>query len=476
VSYNFETASALETAKAVQSRSVSASSVVQSSLDRIAGADGVLNCFTAVTRERALSEAERIDKAVSRGETVGPLAGVPFAVKNLLDIEGLPTLAGSVLRAKAPPAVADAASVRDLSRAGAVLVGALNMDEFAYGFTTENSHYGATRNPHDVARVAGGSSGGSAAAVAAALVPVTLGSDTNGSIRVPASFCGIFGLKPTYGRVSRAGAFLFVESLDHIGPFTRSVEDLATVFDALQGFDPSDPVSANRPAELCYPELARGVEGLRVAVAGGYFASQGQPEVFEAVSLVARGLNTSRVIDIPAAATARAAAFVITASEGGNHHLADLRTKAELFDPLVRSRLLAGALTPAAWVNFAQRFRSWFRSQMAEAFREVDVILAPATPCSALKIGQKTMWLDGKEVASRPNIGIFTQPISFVGLPVVTVPVHLPGQMPLGVQLIGAPYSEAKLLRAARELEMQGVVAAPIARGYQASAPLALPR
>ena len=467
MNYNFETASAVETAKAVKSGSVSASSVVESALDRVAGADSVLNCFTAVTRERALAEAKRIDNAVNRGETLGALAGVPFAVKNLLDIEGLPTLAGSALRAQAAPAAADATSVKALSRAGAVLVGALNMDEFAYGFTTENHHYGVTRNPHDVSRVAGGSSGGSAAAVAAALVPVTLGSDTNGSIRVPSAFCGIFGLKPTYGRVSRAGAFPFVTSFDHIGPFARSVEDLATVFDALQGFDPSDPVCTNRPPEFCYPELIKGADGLRIAMAGGYFASQGRPEVFEAVWAVAKALNTGRVIDIPAAATARAAAFVITASEGGNHHLADLRSKAELFDPLVRSRLLAGALTPAAWVSFAQRFRSWFRSQMADVFKDVDVILAPATPSGALKIGQKTMTLDGKEVASRPNIGIFTQPISFVGLPVVTVPMHLPGQMPLGVQLIGAPYTEAKLLRTARELEMKGVAAAPIARGFQ---------
>jgi AtzE family amidohydrolase len=420
-----------------------------------------------VTRERALAEAALIDAAISRGESVGPLAGVPFAVKNLLDIAGLPTLAGSRLRATVAPATANATAVTALQRAGAVLVGALNMDEFAYGFTTENSHYGPTRNPHDVTRVAGGSSGGSAAAVAAGLVPVTLGSDTNGSIRVPSSFCGIFGLKPTYGRVSRGGAFLFVASLDHIGPFARSVGDLALVFDALQGFDPTDPVCTARAPEFCYPELSKGSEGLRIAVAGGYFASQGQPEVFEAVATVAKALGAQRTIEIPAAAEARAAAFVITASEGGNHHLADLRTKAELFDPLVRSRLLAGALTPAAWVSFAQRFRSWFRAQMAEVFKEVDVIVAPATPSSALKIGQNTMLLDGKEVAARPNIGIFTQLISLVGLPVVTVPVQLPGQLPIGVQLIGAPFSEAKLLRTAWELERKGVVAAPVARAYR---------
>jgi len=464
MSYDSDFAGVAETAAAVRARSVTACDVTEGALARIETIDRDLNCFTAVLAERARREAAEVDRKIAAGEDPGPLAGVPFAVKNLFDIAGIPTLAGSVIRANAPPAAQDAAAVQALSRAGAILMGALNMDEFAYGFTTENTHYGPTRNPHDLTRVAGGSSGGSAAAVAAGLVPFTLGSDTNGSVRVPSSFCGIFGLKPTYGRVSRRGAFLFVSSLDHVGPFARSVEDLAAVFDLLQTPDPLDPAGTTRPAELCTPDLRRGIEGLRVAVAGGYFADQGTPHATEAVAAIARSLGTENVVELPEVARARAAAYLITASEGGNHHLADLRSQAQAFDPNTRSRFLAGALIPTAWVSFAQRFRSWYRERMREVFQEVDVILAPATPCPAITIGQSTITLQGVEVPSRPNIGVFTQPVSFVGLPVVTVPVHLPGRLPIGVQLIGAPWHESKLLRVAWQLQTAGAVSAPVAR------------
>ncbi len=453
---------AVAIAGAVKSGRTTAVAVAQAALSRIAAADSTLNCFTAVTAERALQEAAAVDSAIGRGEDPGPLAGVPYAVKNLLDIQGLPTLAGSVIRASAAAPERDAATVAALRKAGAVLLGALNMDEFAYGFTTENSHYGVTKNPHDLSRVAGGSSGGSAAAVAAGLVPLTLGSDTNGSIRVPSAFCGVFGLKPTYGRISRRGAFLFVGSLDHIGPFARSAEDLAAAFDVLNGPDPGDPVCSDLPQEFCLSDLTKGAEGLRISVAGGYFMKQGEPAVFEAVTAVAASLSASHVVELPEAARARAAAYVITASEGGNHHLNDLRTQAERFDPLTRSRFLAGTLVPAAWVSFAQRFRTWYREQMREVFKNTDVILAPATPCPAIRAGQETIVLDGKTMPSRANLGIFSQPISFIGLPVVTVPVHVPGRMPVGVQLIGAPYQEAKLLRVAWELQSRGAVSAPV--------------
>jgi AtzE family amidohydrolase len=464
MSYDLDRAGVVETAAAVRSGAVTASTVTASGLARIEEADGDLNCFTAVLAERARREAAEVDRKIAAGQDPGPLAGVPFAVKNLFDIEGIATLAGSKIRAAAPVAAQDAAAVSALTSTGAVLLGALNMDEFAYGFTTENSHYGPTRNPHDLTRVAGGSSGGSAAAVAVGMVPLTLGSDTNGSVRVPASFCGIFGLKPTYGRVSRRGAFLFVSSLDHVGHFARSVEDLAAVFDLMQGPDPNDPAGTTRPAETCTPELRQGVEGLRIAVAGGYFAEQGTPHATEAVAVVARALKTDRIMELPEAGRARAAAYLITASEGGNHHLADLKSQAHAFDPNTRSRFLAGALIPAAWVSFAQRFRRWYLEKMREVFRDVDVILAPATPCPAIAIGQSTITLKGVEVPSRPNIGVFTQPVSFVGLPVVTVPLHLPGKLPIGVQLIGAPWQESKLLRAAWELQAAGVVSAPIVR------------
>ncbi|HUN49811.1 MAG TPA: amidase family protein [Candidatus Sulfotelmatobacter sp.] len=241
-------------AAAVRAGKLKAVDIARAALARIRRDNEKLNAFTAVTAERALAEAARVDAQVTRGLDPGPLAGVPFAVKNLFDIAGLTTVAGSKIDRDKPPAQGDAAAVVRLNRAGAVLLGALNMDEYAYGFTTENSHDGPCRNPHDLTRVAGGSSGGSGAAVAGGLVPLTLGTDTNGSIRVPASFCGTFGLKPTYGRLTRRGAAPFVSSLDHIGPLARSVADIAAAFDAMQGPDPADPVCTARPAEATLPQ------------------------------------------------------------------------------------------------------------------------------------------------------------------------------------------------------------------------------
>jgi AtzE family amidohydrolase len=447
----------------IRSGRLTALEAIADCLRRIERLDPKLNCFTAVLAESAREQAAEIDRALASGKDLGPLAGVPFAVKNLFDVAGLTTLAGSKIQAGKPPAARNATAVERLKKAGAVLVGALNMDEYAYGFTTENTHYGVTRNPHDLERVAGGSSGGSAAAVAADLVPLTLGSDTNGSIRVPAAFCGVFGLKPTYGRISRAGAFPFVESLDHVGPFSRTVRDLTRAFDLLQGPDPRDPVCSPRQPEPCLPGIEDGIEDLRIAVADGFFASQGQPEVFEPVALAAKALGASRTITIPHTDKARAAAYTITACEGGALHLPDLRTRPHDFDPVVVERFLAGALLPAAWYLHAQRFRSVFREQVREIFRSVDVILAPATPCPAIKIGQPTITLNGVEVPSRANLGIFTQPLSYIGLPIVCAPVFEPGTLPLGVQIIAAPYKEINALRVARRLEAEGVAVAPVA-------------
>jgi AtzE family amidohydrolase len=461
---SYPSTDALSIAGAVKSRQVSATQVVSLALEVIGEHDEVLNSFTAVIGDNAKRQAASIDARIAAGEDPGPLAGVPFAVKNLFDMEGLTTVAGSRIHASKPPATRDAAAVRALKAAGAILVGALNMDEYAYGFSTENTHYGATRNPHDLNRVAGGSSGGSAAAVAGGLVPLSLGSDTNGSIRVPAAFCGIFGLKPTYGRVSRAGAFLFAGSLDQVGPLARSVRDLAASFDCLQGPDDDDPVCTKRPAEPTLPFLEKGRQGLRIALADDYFARQADPDNLEAASSIAKALGAVQSVTIPEAARARAAAYIITASEGGNMHLPDLRTRAAEFDPLTRNRFLAGTLIPGAWYSFAQRFRTWYRDRVRELFRHVDVIVAPATPCAAIELGEDTIVVDGKTIPSRANIGIFTQPISFIGLPVVVVPIQREGKPPLGVQLIGAPYREADLLRAAWYLERDGIVSGRVAQ------------
>ena len=442
---------------------MSALEVARAALDRIEASDRVLNCFTTVTRERALAEAAAIDTQRARREPLPPLGGVPFAVKNLFDVAGITTLAGSSINRELPPAGTDASVVARLRDAGAVLVGALNMDEYAFGFTTENTHYGPTRNPHDRTRIAGGSSGGSAAAVAAGLVPLALGTDTNGSIRVPASLCGVYALKPTYGRLSRRGAFLFAASFDHVGPFARSVADLAAAYDAMQGNDPADPAQGSRAVEPIAPALGGGVGGVRIARLGGWFERYADAEARAAVDAAATVLGASRTVELPEVERARAAAMVITSAEGANLHLANLRLRPGDFDPRTRDRFLAGALLPGAWVVQAQRLRAWFRDRVLEAFRDADLLLAAATPCTAPSIGQQSIELNGETLPMGPGMGLLTQPISFIGLPVVTVPLRRLGTMPIGVQLIAAPWREDLAFRAAALLEREGVCAAPIA-------------
>ncbi len=457
--------SALEIAQGVTGQKISALGVTEATLARIAKHNPVLNAFTDVTADRARARARAIDAAVAAGQNAGPLAGVPFAVKNLFDVQGLSTRAGSKINRDLKPSPRDAALIQRMEAAGAVLVGALNMGEYAYDFTGENVHDGASRNPHDVTRMTGGSSGGSGSAVGGDLVPLALGSDTNGSIRVPASFCGTFGLKPTYGRLSRAGSFPFVFSFDHLGPFARSVSDLALAYDVMQGPDPDDAACTTRPAEPVTPLLAQDIGGLRIAIAGGHFQNSVFPEATEAVARVAKALGTTRTVEIPEAARARAAAYVITTSEGASLHLDRLRKRPNDFDPAVRDRLLAGAMIPAPLIDRAQKFRRWYRARALEMFQSVDVIIAPATPCVAPKIGQVTFVLDGVELPVRANIGIHTQPISFIGLPVVAVPVPLE-PLPIGVQIIAAPWREDIALRVAFALERAGVASAPSPRGF----------
>ncbi|WP_297514663.1 AtzE family amidohydrolase [uncultured Caulobacter sp.] len=455
----------IEIAGEVRAGRVSARAVAEAVLSRIQRLDGGVNAFTAVTAERALAAADAVDADRLAGRPLGPLAGAPFAVKNLFDLEGLPTLAGSKIRRDAPPPARDATLVKRLTAAGAILVGALNMDEFAYGFVTENAHDGPVRNPHDPSRIAGGSSGGSAAAVAAGLVPLTLGSDTNGSIRIPASLCGVFGLKPTYGRLSRQGVFPFVESLDHVGPFARSVEDLALAYDVLQGPDPEGDALCVRAAEPVSERLdALSERPLRVGVLGGWFQQGAFPEALEALGQVAEALDAAPV-ELPGAQAARAAAFCLTAFEGGALHHADLARRAMDYDPAVRDRLLAGALLPEGVAHAARRYRTIFRDQVREAFQRHDILLAPASVCPAPPIGQATMEMDGVPVSVRKNLGAFTQPISYVGLPVVAAPVNRPGLLPIGVQIIAPAWREDLAFAAALRLQRAGVVAAHPPKG-----------
>jgi AtzE family amidohydrolase len=451
----------------VRDGTLSARSVAEACLARIDATDARVNAFSAKLRARARAAA--VDALSPSARAALPLAGVPFAVKNLFDIAGLATLAGSKIERDATAASRDALLVQRLEAAGAVLVGALNMDEYAYGFTTENSHYGPTRNPHDLTRISGGSSGGSAAAVAAGQVPITLGSDTNGSIRVPSSLCGVFGLKPTFGRLPRVGSYPFVASLDHLGPFARTVQDLALSYDAMQGpllGPPSDdPACAQRPLQPTLHLLEQGGQGLRIAVLGGWFREMALAEATDAVDAVAQALGTTRLVDLPEVERARAAAFLITNAEGAALHLPDLRTRAQDFEPLSRDRFLAGALLPAAWVARAQRVRRLYAQQVARVFERFDILLAAATPCAATPIGAEWLELNGQRLPLRANMGVLTQPISCVGLPVCAVPVWgAHARLPIGVQVIGPPWREDLVLRVAAALESAGVVQAPVAR------------
>ena len=424
---------------------------VADALARIEADDERLNCFTAVYRDEALTAG---------ADGGGALAGVPFAAKDLYDVAGRTTLAGSAIYDDNPPAARDATAVARLKAAGAVLVGATNMDEFAFGFTTENPHNGPTRNPHDPARIAGGSSGGSAAAVAAGMVPLALGSDTNGSVRVPAALCGVYGLKPTYGRLSRAGVAPLAWSFDHVGVFARTVREAARAYDAMQGPDADDPACTDRAPEPVEPALDDGISGLRIAVADGYFGTGGLAEVFAAVGRAADALGASESIDIPDADRALAASLLITSAEGASLHLDEIRSRAGDFDPHTRDRWIAATMIPATWVHDAQRFRRRFRDIMAAIFEDFDVLITPTTAFPAPELGQGRITIDGSDVPVRGTLGRFTAPFSFIGLPAMSVPMAVePGALPLGVQIIARPYDEAAVLRVAAALEKTGATA-----------------
>ncbi len=455
-------ATAAGIAAAVADGTASAVSIAEQTLARIAEVNPAINAYTDVTAARALAEAAAIDAAVAAGRPVGPLAGVPFAVKNLFDVAGLPTRAGSCINRERAPATADGLLVQRMTAAGAVLMGGLNMGEYAYDFTGENAHDGACRNPHDPTRMSGGSSSGCGAATAAGIAPVSLGSDTNGSIRVPASLCGVFSLKPTFGRLPRTGAFPFVDSLDHLGPFARSARDLALAYDALQGPDARDPGCAGRPVEPATPTLDE-PRRLRVGVLGGWFETNAGDEARAAVARAAEalaGIADLTPVRLDEAEAGRAAAYLLTNAESAEFHLARLRARAADFDPDTRDRFLAGALLPAAWVARARRVRRWWLERALAAFADVDLLLAPATPCPAPPIGAKSLSLAGRPMPLRPTLGLLSQPFSCIGLPVACAPVFASGPLPIGVQLIAAPWREDLSLAAAHFLETAGVAEA----------------
>lgn len=429
----------LDIAAKVRGGDISATEATKAVFADIAQRDERLNCVTRPLTDRAMTAAAAVDAAVAEGRDPGALAGVPFGIKDLFDVAGQVTTAGSKVLANDPPATRDAALVARLIDAGAIPVALTNMDEFAYGFATDNSHHGVTRNPHAPDHLAGGSSGGSAAGVAARLFSLGLGSDTNGSIRVPASLCGVWGLRATQGRLPVEGSYPFVASLDTVGPFADSAGGLRACFEALVQTE-------NAPVD---------VGALKVARLGGWFAENMSAPMADAVDALGERLGATQTVELPEVARARASAFVISASEGAALHLHRLRTQAQNYDPAVRDRLLAGALLPASLIFQAHRLRNWFRARMHEAFTDADILLAPAVVGEAPRFDQPLIEVGGKMVSARANLGLYTQPLTLAGFPVLTVPMKTAG-LPLGAQLIARPGREDLLLALGESLERDG--------------------
>jgi aspartyl-tRNA(Asn)/glutamyl-tRNA(Gln) amidotransferase subunit A len=444
--------------------------------DRIAAIDPHLHIYLSLTKQRALEQAARVDAAAAKGDPLGPLAGIPVGVKDVLVVRGAPATAGSkILKGYEPPY--DATAVRKLEAAGAVVLGKLNCDEFAMGSSTENSAYGPVHNPVDIDRVPGGSSGGSAAAVAANLAVASLGSDTGGSIRQPASFCGVVGVLPTYGRVSRYGLIAFASSLDRIGPFAGNVRDAATLLGVIAGHDPCDATSSPAPVPDYAAQSDQPVKGLRIGVPAEYFGEGLDPEVRAAIEkgiddLKAAGC-TIQFISLPHTRYAIPTYYLVATAEA-SANLARFdgvrygyRSKAsdtlsamyrhsrdEGFGPEVKRRILLGTYALSAgyydaYYLKAQQVRRLLAEEFLKAFAEVDAIVTPTAPAPAFKLGEKT----GDPLAMY-LADIYTVTASLAGICGVNVPCgSTKAGLPVGMQVLGAHLNESTVFRVARAVE-----------------------
>jgi aspartyl-tRNA(Asn)/glutamyl-tRNA(Gln) amidotransferase subunit A len=460
--------SAAETARRVAARELSCEEAVRAALDRIAALEPSLDALLAVLPERALDRARSLDRALAAGGDAPPLAGVPLVLKDNLHLEGVPTTCGSrVLEGYVPPYTATAAE--RLEAAGAVVVAKSNLDEFAMGSSTERSAYKRTRNPWDLERVPGGSSGGSAAAVAARLAPLAIGSDTGGSIRQPAALCGVVGLKPTYGRVSRYGLVAFASSLDQVGPLAVTVEDAALALAALSGHDPRDATSA-RAAEFSPASAREDARGLRIGVPRGFVRDGVEPGTLarfeEALATLEEAGVLVRDLELPTLPHAIAAYYLVATAEASSNLARydgvrygpraqgafDLRslyglTRDAGFGPEVKRRIVLGTFALSsgyydAYYLRAQRVRTLLRRELDRALEGCDAIATPTTPAPAFRLGEKT-----DDPLQMYLADVFTVPANLAGLPAVSLPCGFVSGLPVGLQLMGRPFEEGLLLR-----------------------------
>jgi aspartyl-tRNA(Asn)/glutamyl-tRNA(Gln) amidotransferase subunit A len=460
--------------------SATATAVAESHYSRIAADDGregkAINSFLSLARERALAQAAKIDAMAAKGEELPVLAGVPIGIKDVLAMWGVPATAGSlILKGYRPPY--DATAVARLEAAGAVLLGKLNCDEFAMGSSNENSAYGPVKNPRALDRVPGGSSGGSAAAVAADFAVATLGTDTGGSIRQPASFCGVVGVLPTYGRVSRYGLIAFASSLDRVGPFAKNVKDAATVLQVLAGQDSLDATSSDRPVDDYVGLMAKPVEGLRIGVPKEYFGEGLDPEIRAAIEGALDGLKAAgcivKPVSLPHTKYAIPTYYVIATAEASSNlsrfdgvrfglRDAEAKTLSEMFRKTrdagfgaeVKRRILLGTYALSAgyydaYYRKAQQVRTLLTRDFLTAFLEVDALVAPVTPTPAFKLGEKTddpvkMYLED----------IYSVAASLAGVCGISVPCgETRAGLPIGVQVIGRHFDEGTMFRVAQAVE-----------------------
>ncbi len=443
-----------ELGRMIARKEVSPVEVVQAHLERITALDGRLRSFITVCGDGALAAARAAEAELVAGRVAGPLHGVPYGPKDLYSTKGVRTTGGSKILADFVPAQ-DATVVARLGAAGLIVLGKLNMHEFAYGPEGLNAHYGDAMNPWDMGahRAAGGSSSGSGVAVAAGLCPGALGSDTGGSIRIPASLCGISGVKPTYGRVSRAGVLPLSWSMDHAGPMARTVEDCALMLRAMAGYDPADPTTSVLPVPDYAAALTGDVKGLRVGLLRPHFTDAAVPEVRAAVERAATTLaQAGAVVDevrleqIPHVA---AAAFAIVAAEALAYHAEWMRTRAADYQPDVRERLKMGAFVSGVHYVRAQQVRQLVRQEVDAALARRDVLLAPATPIPAPVLGERTVELGDGTSDVRAALIRLTRPFNFSGHPCCSVPCGFTaGGLPIGLQLVGRPFDEATVMRA----------------------------
>ena len=474
---NEATAHALSTR--LQEGEITARQLVEATLDRIDSVDGQINAFISVDAEGALAQADAIDQRRSAGETLGPLAGIPLALKDVLCVRGGRTTCGSkILENYIAPY--DATAVARLRAADAIFIGKTNMDEFAMGSSCENSYFGPTLNPRDPERGPGGSSGGSAAAVAADETILALGSDTGGSVRQPAGYCGVVGLKPTYGRISRYGLVAYASSLDQIGPLTKDVEDAALLLQAIAGHDPRDSTSIDAPVPDYLAELKTGVTGLKVGLAQEHFPAGLDPEIASTAQNAAQALQAAGAelvdVQLPVAGHPEyciGAYYLIAMGEASanlsrydgikyGHRAADstdlqelyLKTRSEGFGEEVKRRIMLGTYALSAgyydaYYHKAQQVRTLIRQDFAKAFAACDILLSPVAPTTAFRLGEQLddplqMYLND----------IYTAAVNLAGIPGVSVPfaTGIDG-LPIGVQLLAPPLEEARLLRMAHALE-----------------------